>query len=169
MSQRVLLGKLRQINMFKLTISDANLDLVRITETWLKYHIDSHVVGIAGYTIVRLDRKVISHGGVCMYIRYNVLLDLIDKNFEVLWFKIRPDRLTRGIPSIVIGTVYHPPSAGDSLIQNYMYESLSKIERRSPDCGVILLGDFNKLNLSRIKNASGLKQIVPFPSRGERS
>jgi hypothetical protein len=73
-----------------------------------------------------------------------------------------------GIPSIVIETVYKPPSADDSLIQNYMYESLSKIESRSPDCGVILLGDFNKLNLSRIKNAYGLKQIVPFSSRGER-
>jgi hypothetical protein len=48
-----------------------------------------------------------------------------------------------------------------------MYDSLSKIERRSPDCGVILLGDFSKLNLSRIKNAYGLKQIVPFPNRGE--
>jgi hypothetical protein len=149
MSQRVPLGQLRQINMFKLTISHANLDFVCITETWLKYHIDSHVVGIAGYTIVRLDRKVISHGGVSMYIRdsvrYNVLLDLIDENFEDLWVKIRPDRLPRGIPSIVIGTVYHPPRADNSLIQNYMYESLSKIERRFLDCGVTLqlLGEFN--------------------------
>ena len=32
---------------------------------------------------------------------------------------------------------------------------------------MILLGDFNKLNVPRIKNTRGIKQIVPFPSRGE--
>jgi hypothetical protein len=84
-------------------------------------------------------------------VRYNVLFDLMDENFEVLWVKIRPDRLPRGIPSTVIGTVYHPPSANDSLIQNYLYESLSKIEGRFPDCGVVLLGEVNKLNVSHIK------------------
>ena len=61
-------------------------------------------MGIAGYNIVRLDRKVISHGGVCMYVRdsvrYNVLFDLMDENFEVLWVKIRPDRASPG--------EYHP-------------------------------------------------------------
>jgi hypothetical protein len=81
-------------------------------------------------------------------VRHNVLIDLMDKNLKVLWIKIRPDRLPRGIQSIFIGTVYHPPSASNSLIQNYLYESLSKIEGRSPDCGVILLGDFNKLNVT---------------------
>ena len=155
----------------QLLYSHANLDFVCITETWLKDHIDSHVVSIAGYNIVRLYRKVISQGGVCMYVRdsvrHNVLLDLMDKNLKILWIKIPPDRLPRGIPSIVIGTVYHQPSANNSLIQNYLYESLSKIEGRSPDCGVILLGDFNKLNVTRIKNTRGIKQIVPFPSRGE--
>ena len=32
---------------------------------------------------------------------------------------------------------------------------------------MILLGDFSKLNVSRIKNTCGIKQIVPFPSLGE--
>lgn len=154
----------------RVAFNHANFDFACITETWLKDHIENHVVSIACYNIVRLDRKVTGHGGVCMYVRdsvrYDVLSDLSDENFEVLWVKIRPDRLPRGIPSVVIGTVYHPPSANDILIQNYLYESLSKIEGRFPDCGVILLGDFNKLNLNRIKNAYGLKQIVPFPTRG---
>jgi hypothetical protein len=79
------------IDEIRATISHANLDFFCITETWLKDHIDSHVVGIAGYNIVRLDRKVISHEGVCMYVRdsvrHNVLLDLMDKILEVLWVK----------------------------------------------------------------------------------
>ena len=88
-------------------------------------------------------------------------------NFEVLWVKIRPKRLPRGIPSIIVGTVYHPPSAIDSLILNYLYESLSKIEAIFPDCGLFLLGDLNKLNCSRLRNAFDLRQIVPFPTRGQ--
>ena len=131
-------------------------------------------MGIAGYNIVRLDRKVRSHGGVRLDVcsgfcatQCFITVDLMDKNLDVLWDKIRPDRLPKGIPSIFIGTVYHPPGANNSLIQNYLYESLSKIEGRSPDCGVIFLGDFNKLNVTRIKNTCGIKQIAPFPSRGE--
>ena len=57
-----------KIDEIRATISHANLDFVCITETWLKDHIDSHVVGIAGHNIVRLDRKVISHVGVCLYV-----------------------------------------------------------------------------------------------------
>ena len=87
------------IDEIRATISHANLDFFCITETWLKDHIDSHVVGIAGYNIVRLDRKVISHEGVCMYVRdsvrHNVLLDLMDKILGVLWVNFRPDRLPR--------------------------------------------------------------------------
>jgi exonuclease III len=80
-----------KIDEIRATISHANLDFVCITETWLKDHIDSHVVGIAGYNIVWLDRKVISHGGVCMYVRdsvrHNVLLDLIDENLKFCGLK----------------------------------------------------------------------------------
>jgi hypothetical protein len=59
----------------------------------------------------------------CLYVyvrdsvRYNVLFDLMDEKLNIFLVKIRPDRLSSGIPSIVIGTVYHPPSANDSLIQ----------------------------------------------------
>ena len=87
---------------------------------------------VSGYNIIRRDRVTRDHGGICTYIRgsigYDVLSDLMDENFEVLWVKIRPNRLPRGIPSIIVGTVYHPPSAIDFLILDYLYESLSKIE-----------------------------------------
>ena len=94
------------------------------------------------------------HGGICMYVRdcipYEVQrLTLFGANFEVVWVKICPRRLLRGIPSIIVGTVYHQLSATDSLILNYLYELLSKIEGLSPVCSLVLLGDFNKLNCSR--------------------
>ena len=101
-------------------------------------------------------------------LRFGTLSDLMDENFEVLWVKICPPRLPRGISSIVVGTVYHPPSAGysDRQMSDYLLESLPEIEARFADCGLIILGDFNNLNSTRVRNAYGLKQIVPFPTRG---
>lgn len=44
---------------------------------------------------------------------------------------------------------------------------MSSLEAQFPDCGLILLGDFNKLNLLRVANAFSVKQVVPFPTRGQ--
>ena len=52
-------------------------------------------------------------------------------------------------------------------MRNYLYESMSRIEAQFSDCGVILLGDFNKLDLSRFANAFGVKQVVSFSTRGQ--
>ena len=35
-----------------------------------------------------------------------------------------------------------------------------------PNCGFIILGDFNKLNTSRLRTGYDLKQLVNFPTRG---
>ena len=80
-------------------ISNANLDIACLTETWLKDHIQDSVIAINGYNLIRLDRRTVSHSGVCMYIkndiRYSVLQDLFDPVLEVLWIKIQPTRCCR--------------------------------------------------------------------------
>ena len=66
-----------------------------------------------------------------------------------------------------MGTVYNPPSANDALMLGYLSDSLSQIEANCPECGLILTGDFNELNMSRIPYAFNIKQIVQFPTRGQ--
>ena len=160
-----------KIDEVRVTICNANMDFVCITESWLKNHIDDNFVSVSGYNIIRRDREAFDHGGICMYVRdsmrYDVLSNIMNESFEVLWVKTRPKRLPRGISSLIVGTVYHPPGASDPLILDYLYESLSTIEALFPDCGLILLGDFNKLNCTRLQNAFRLKQIVPFATRGQ--
>ena len=60
--------------------------------------------------MIRRDRYGASHGGVCICIKDAIQLKT-DDQVEVLSTQIRPTRLPRGITSIVIGTLYHPPSA----------------------------------------------------------
>ena len=101
------------------------------------------------------------------YIPFEILPDIMDDKFEVLWVEIWLPRLPRGIQSIV-GTVYHSPSCRDPGILVYLQESMSK-EDRYPNCGIILLGDFNKMDMTRIKNAYGVKQVAPFQTRGNKT
>ena len=151
----------------------ANVDVVCITETWLQSHIPDSVVAINGYNLIRRDRRDVIHGGVCMYIKasipFTILEDLEDEScsFEVLWIKLRPFRLPRGISSIIAGVVYHPPKATNSMMLDYLTKCLMDLESKYPKCGLLVLGDFNHLNDARLKSNFNLKQIVHFPTRGQ--
>ena len=101
---------------------------------------------------------------------FKPLTDLfIYQEFEVLWTFIRPMRLPRGFPCIIVGTMYHshyPESASDKAVLDYLATSLTTIEGRYPGCGILLTGDFNRLNISRLLHRFKLKQLVSTPTRG---
>ena len=116
------------------SVINANFYIVCITETWLQKHIPDSAVDIQGYNLIRLDRSSTVHGGVCIYlnelIHFTGLDDLTDKTdgLEVLWIKIRPHRLPRGISDIIIGLVYHPPTTNNSVMFDYLISCLSDID-----------------------------------------
>lgn len=150
-----------------------DVDLACITETWLKDRIADGVVHIPGYSIIRRDRKVVEHGGVCLYIKdgyskYHVIDKLkCCEEIEILWVHLRPKRLPRGYSCLIIAIIYHPdPSVeNDSNIRNHLSSSLALAESIHPDCALVVCGDFNRLNLQLIKNHYHLKQIVKVPTR----
>ena len=49
---------------------------------------------------------------------------------------------------------------------NYLTTCLTEIESRFNNCGIILLGDLNHLDTSKLRTNYSLKQIVNFPTRG---
>ena len=87
----------------------------------------------------------------------------------MLWAKLRPARLPRGCNSIVVGTLYHLPSASDHATMEYLIKCLSTIESCYPNCGILIAGDFNRLQITRLRNNFQLKQMVHFPTRGRRT
>ncbi len=144
--------------------------LVLLIETWLQSHIPDTVIDIQGYNLIRRDRKNGQHGGVCIYIKdltkYERINDLNNDHFEALWINLRMPRLPRGFNNLVIGTVYHPPSANGPAMLDYLSSCLSSLESRFPNCGLIILGDFNRLSISRLIHNYNLCQLVKFPTRG---
>ena len=149
----------------------ANPDIICITESWLREHIQDNIVSSSNYTLVRRDRVERLHGSVCTYIRkiiqFKILEDLSSENLEVIWFQLNLRRLPRGISSIILGILYHPPNADNSMMLNYLYECLVSVETQFPRSGIIILGDFNQLKTSRLQNSFKLKQLVKFPTRGQ--
>ena len=91
---------------------------------------------------------------------------LYNEDREVLWAMLRPKRLPRGYSCIIIGVVYHPPDANNNDILVYLKTSTEYIEANYTNYGIILLGDFNKLDFKRDAKCFQLKPIVKFPTRG---
>ena len=69
----------------------------------------------------------------------------VDSTFEVMWIRLRVHKLPRRFSSIVIACIYHPPISDNSSMREYIIATLDGILRRHPDCGIILIVDFNQL------------------------
>ena len=132
-----------------------DIDLVCITETWLKERIADSVVEIPNYSIIRLDRQVVEHGGVCLYVKdgfskYRVIQELqCCEEHEILWVHLRPTRLPRGYSCLVMAIVYHPDTsaANNDNIRDHLFSSLTLAESMYPNCAFMVCGDFNRLNV----------------------
>jgi exonuclease III len=105
--------------------ANASVDILCIVETWLQNHIDDNIVTLPGYNLIRRDRRERIHGGLCVYIRntinFNILHDFSSNEFEALWLDLRPTSLPRGVSSVILCNLYHPPGANDQSMINYFF------------------------------------------------
>ena len=159
-----------KIDEIALTITQQDIDIVFITETWLRQSIPNDPINIKGYQLFRRDRTNRLHGGVCLYVKNSIeskiLTDLYNDYHEVLWCLLRPKRLPRGFSHIIAAVVYHPPDANNISMKEYLKNSLEFIESNYPNSAIILGGDFNKLCFKSPAKLFHLKPIINFPTRG---
>lgn len=84
---------------------------------------------------------------------------------------MRPYGLPRGI-SCIVAIAYHPHTecgASDSEMLSFLHDYMSHFEARFPSCDILIAGDFSRLDTRGFQNAFQLKQIVKFPTRGNRT
>ena len=79
---------------------------------------------------MNLKRIYAQHGGVYLYIKaFTVLWEYErDISIEVLWCKLCPRRIPSGFSYVIVGVLYHPPTADDEQMTNYLINTLSEIE-----------------------------------------
>ena len=67
---------------------------------------------------------------------------------------------------IIAAVIYHPPGAEERSIRKHLFQSLTLAESRYPKCGLLITGDFNRLNINGLLNHFRLKQKVKASTRG---
>ena len=96
-------------------LSEGDIDILCVGETWLNHSVPDHMLAINGYNIVRHDRTIASGkrtgGGVMIYYKNHLDISTLDdlcicnQNVETLWIKLQ---LKQTRPQYIC-TVYRPP------------------------------------------------------------
>ena len=140
------------------------VDIGAVTESWLHEGIDTQLIQVPGYNVYRRDRgDGRSGGGVLVYVKNDQpcvpISDLQNPQFEVVWLSFRANRMPRNVTHLLVGVVYHPPGANNTDMNEYLVSSIDSFSRSHPYCGVIVLGDFNRLPEGPLRSYP-LKQCV---------
>ena len=152
----------------------ANLaDIAVITESWLTSLVTDQLINIPGYATCRRDRPYDQRGGgLCTFISSRLdfieLCHLRDPDIESQWFVIKPNHLPRGINSIILGTVYHPPQNDDNKLRAHLFSSLDSALASYPNSAIVVLGDFNQFKPGNLCSSFKLKRLVTKPTRGNK-
>jgi hypothetical protein len=57
------------------------------------------------------------------------LKEIESHEYESLWLLLKPHRLPRGLNSIVLGIVYHPPGSDDKALLAHLTESIDSAKK----------------------------------------
>ena len=154
-------------------ISINKCDILVLTESWLTSKVSEDLITIPDYNNIRKDRPNDQRGGgIYTYLKRSIgflyLHEFDDPSFETQWFLLKPNRLPRGINSIIMVTIYHPPPPGndDYALRSHIFQFLDRALNRYPNSGIVLLGDFNQFNPGSLCSSFNLKKAVHLPTRG---
>ncbi len=132
-------------------------------ETWLNDAIPDSALHLLSFQLFRADRETESMGksrggGTCFYISERWCTDvtvlkkkkeLCCSDLEVLFINCKPFYLPREFCSFILVSVFIPPQAHMSSALQKLTDQITDTEQQHPDSVLIILGDFNKANLSR--------------------
>ena len=134
----VTLNKIVQV---RILLESKAIDVLALSETWLKPNVSNEEVCIDGYTLYRKDRVSEQRcGGVAIYVKASIRHEYSERltknsNVEAIWVTIK---LPNSAP-FNICLIYRPPSARD----DYYNNMLNNFELALSENEVIILGYFN--------------------------
>ena len=148
---RSIVNKFDQIKSF---LSNSNVHVLSVSETWLDDSLNSSNFQIPGYSLYRYDRKYRINenaiykraGGLALYIRNDITVDTKslshlnsnNKNLEAQWAILKFDN----IKDILIGNFYRPPNGDTTSFISYITD-LSTTLKKYSNFEIYALGDFN--------------------------
>ena len=85
---------------------------------------------------------------------------------EVLWIKVMPRRLPRKFSCILVGCLYYTHQTDFLQMREHVITGIDSVTRKHPDCGVVLIGDFNQFNDKFLVSHYRFIQMVKILTRG---
>ena len=73
------------------------------------------------------------------------------QDHDIFRLKLNPNRLPRCYSCLIVAVVYRPPGADSQLITKHLFQSLSAAESTFQNCGLIITGHFNHLNVGSLQ------------------
>ena len=155
---------------FSTVIQDLDVDIAGVSESWFNDDKPIEHFDINNYELITKSRSHKRGGGVALYAREDLRPQRADisvpDNLEVVWVKVRPERLPRDISVIFYAIIYNPP---DGTHENELIEHLlhgfDTIRTNHPHAGVVLFGDINHLDTTQLCSGNDLIQVVDKPTR----
>ncbi len=172
---RSLANKSDELQLLTRTNKDfLNSAVLSFTETWLNGAIPDSALHLSGFQLFRADRVTESSGktrggGLCFYINegwctdVTVLKKMCCPNLEALFINCKPFYSPREFCSFILVSVYIPPDAHVSAALELLADQITHTEQRYPDSFFVILGDFNKANLTR--ELPKYRQHITCPTR----
>ena len=184
---------IRKIDQVRMLLANSTIDVVMISESWLKPHLHSGLVSIDGFQVFRQDRvskmsecksktksksKLSKRGGgllTFVNVKHSSFCEPLEdlctsnENIEAQWILIhRPN-----CKNVVIGNVYRPPNGKLDKATRYLDDCLKTVNMSKVN--VFILGDLNVNFKNRssdnykklhfLTQSNGLAQLINTTTR----
>lgn len=138
---RSLLPKFDEV---KLHLLDGSFEVLGFSESWLHHNIESKLVQVHGYNLIRLDRSrdlKKRGGGLCLYTKENLNVERLDKEVSNAHLELLSVKITRpNQKDLFVLSLYRPPTGS---IDEFCNELKTIVQSLLPRKDLLVLGDFN--------------------------
>ena len=160
-----------KLDELRIIASNTDLDLICLTETWLSSEIESSLLNIEGYTLIRNDRSVKRGGGTAVYVRDELYFVAIDTENQIT-NAIEASFVDLPTINLSILCVYIPPQLNAANLATVREDVASALDQHlnclHHSCRrVIILGDFNHFDTELSASDLNLSDIIMMPTRGQ--
>ena len=148
--------------------SNSRPDIACLTETWLSPEIESGLVSISGYNLVRSDRKLRRGGGTALFIRNDLYFENVETETH-LPQEIEGTFVDFQTSNLSILCLYIPPHLDAASLSSIRESIVGMIDRHMDlhvERRLIILGDFNHFKAEWLSVDLNLTDMVTKPTRG---
>lgn len=131
-------------------INSNGFDFICLTETWFSNDINNSEIYLDNFNIIRKDRNMREHGGVCIAIRkeiYFTRINLKTPHYDVICIKLNTKS------DIIIAVIYNSPKnskyrSASHIIENLLSEIILNLNSINMKGKTYIAGDFNLPNIN---------------------